>query len=82
MSDHNTRRLIRNFAIEIVIYAALIVAYFLLVLQFLGEWLLELYQSELRLYAFLALGLIVVQAVVLEVITSILINRLGLERLE
>ena len=81
--EHGTRRkLIRNFIIELVVYGALIIVYFLLVLRFLGDWLYELYDSELRLYAFLALALIVIQAVVLEAITSFLITRLGLERLE
>jgi hypothetical protein len=82
MEDRTARRIIRNFVLEMVIYAALVSAYFLLVLRYLGDWLYELYHSELQTYAFLALALIVAQAVVLEAITSFLITRLGLERLE
>lgn len=78
----NSRKLLRNFVIELLIYGTLIVAYFLLVLRYLGDWLLQMYNSELRQYAFVALGLIVAQAVVLEIVTSLLITRLGLERLE
>jgi hypothetical protein len=82
MEDQTSRTIIRNFILEMVIYGALVTIYFLLVLRYLGDWLYELYQSELRLYAFLALALIVAQAVVLEALTSFLITRLGLERLE
>jgi hypothetical protein len=74
--------LIRNFAIEVLIYGVLVVAYFFLVLRLLAEPLMKLFQSNLILYGFVALGLIVVQGAVLEFITSVLLNRLGLERLE
>jgi hypothetical protein len=76
------RILIRNFAIEVVVYAVLVVVYFLLVLRILGDPLEALFSSNLGLYAVVALGLIVVQGVVLEFVTSFLISRLGLERLE
>jgi len=76
------RILLRNFAIELLVYAVLVVAYFFLVLKFLGPWLSELYRSDLRFYAIAALGLIVIQAVFLEWLTSFLMERLHLERLE
>jgi hypothetical protein len=82
LESTEVRTLIRNFAIEVLIYTALIVGYFFLVLRFLGRPLERLYTNNLTLYAFVALALIVVQAAVLELITSFLINRLGLERLE
>ena len=84
MNDNgvNVRALVRNFAFEVFIYSILIVGYFLLVLRFLGEPLNKLYTNNLVMYAFIALALIVVQAVVLEFLTSFLIDRLGLERLE
>ena len=78
----DTRILLRNFAIEILVYGVLVVAYFFVVLRTLGPWLTDLYYSDLRFYAVVALVLIVVQAVFLEWITSFLIERLGLERLE
>lgn len=82
MKQADVRTLIRNFAIEVLIYGVLVLGYFFLVLRYLGEPLEELYTSNLVVYAFVALALIVIQGVVLEFVTSFLINRLGLERLE
>jgi hypothetical protein len=62
--------LLRNFAIELVVYAILVAAYFFLVLRTLGPWLTDLYDNNLRVYAVAALVLIVVQAVILEAVTS------------
>ena len=80
--NHRTKLLIRNFTIELLVYAVLVVAYFFIVLSSLGPWLTELYNSNLQLYAVVALVLIVVQAVFLEWVTSFLIDKLGLERFE
>ena len=80
--ERDVRKLIRNFAIELVVYGTLVVIYFLVVLQTIGDWLFELYENNLTVYAIVALVLIVVQAVVLEWVTTFLIERLGLERLE
>jgi hypothetical protein len=71
--------LIRNFIMEVVIYAALVIAYFFLVLRFLAEPLKELFSSNLVVYAFASLGLIVVQGAVLEFVTSFLLRRLGVD---
>ena len=82
MKNPEMRGLIRNFAIEVVIYGALVVVYFFLVLRFLAEPLANLFESNLVIYAFVALGLIVAQGALLEIVTSFLLTRLGLERLE
>ena len=82
MKQAEVRTLIRNFAIEVLIYGVLVLGYFFLVLRYLGQPLEGLYTSNLVVYAFVALALIVIQGVVLEFVTSFLINRLGLERLE
>ncbi len=74
--------MIRNFAIEIILYGILIAIYFFLVLRSLSPWLTTLYDENLSLYAVVALVLIVAQSVVLEWITGFLVERLGLERLE
>ena len=74
--------LARNIVIEVVLYSLLVVAYVFLVLRLLGEPLKKLFDSNLVLYAFVALALIVVQGAVLETITSFLLDRLRLERLE
>lgn len=78
----NPRSLLRNFILEMILYGILVVAYFLVVLRFLGEPLTELYDSNLRLYAVAALALIVAQGVVLEWVTSFLVDIMGLERME
>ena len=76
------RTLVLNFAIEVLIYGVLVLGYFFLVLRLLGEPLLLLYKNNLVLYAFAALALIVVQGAVLEIITSFMMGRLGLDRLD
>ena len=75
------RELIRNFLIEMVVYGLLLVAYFFLALRFLAAPLSRLFDSNLIVYAFLGLILIVVQAVFLEFVTSLLFDFLGLHRL-
>jgi hypothetical protein len=74
--------LIRNFAIELFLYGFLVVLYFVVVLRWLGEPLSQLFHERPVLYSAAALLLIVVQGVALEAITSFLVERLGLERLE
>lgn len=82
MKNPVVRKMIGNFLIELVIYAALVVAYFFVVLRLLGEPLNDLFSSNLTLYAFLALALIVAQAVLLEAVTSFIMGLLGLDQLE
>ena len=82
MEPRETRKLIRNFLIEIFVYGLLLLAYFLIVLRSLSDWLINLYNNNLTIYAVVALVLIVVQGVALELATTFLIDRLGLERLE
>jgi hypothetical protein len=81
MNDQS-KRLLRNFIIELAVYGVLVTVYFLIVLRTIGDWLKSLYDNQLALYAFVGLGLIVIQGVFLEVVTTFLIERLGLERLE
>ncbi len=82
VKDPKLRRLIGNFAIEILIYAALVVGYFLLVLRLLGEPLEGLFSRNLILYAIVGLLLIIAQAVLLETITSLIMRWLGLDQLQ
>ena len=65
---------LRAFAIELVIYALLVVAYFFLVLHFLGEWLYQLETQHRYTYASVAILLIIGQAVVLETVTTFLLR--------
>ncbi|MFN2241272.1 MAG: hypothetical protein ACK2U2_03225 [Anaerolineae bacterium] len=82
MKNPAIRKMIVSFAIELVIYAVLVIGYFLVVLRLLGEPLNVLYNNNLVLYAFLALVLIVIQAVVLEAVTSFIMHLLGLDKLD
>lgn len=81
MQKSNIRVLIRNLIIELILYGILLVIYFFAVLQFLGNFLTDLFNNQLVVYAFLGLGLIVVQAVLLETVTSFLLRLLRLDRL-
>jgi hypothetical protein len=64
------RRTLRAFALELVIYGALVTGYFFAVLHFLGGWLVQLETHHIRLYAIVAILLILGQAVVLEAVTT------------
>jgi hypothetical protein len=81
-NEHLARNLLRNFVIEVAIYGVLVVAYFIVVLRLLGEPLVQLFHSNLVAYAFIGLGLIVVQGILLDLLTSFLLDQLELERLE
>lgn len=74
MKTDKSASFIRGFVLELVIYSMVIIAYFFLVLRYLKDWLGQLYDSNLMFYAFVSLGLIVVQVAFLEVISSFLLN--------
>ena len=82
MNEQRIWMLVRNFVIELIVYSILVVAYFVVALRMLGEWLARLFHSSLVTYALISLGLIVAQGVLLDVITSFLLDRLNLSRLE
>ncbi len=65
---------LKPFLLECAIYTVLVVAYFLLVLHYLGGWLKDLFDHQRWTYAFVALGLMLGQAVVLEMVTSLLLR--------
>ena len=67
---------LRAFLIELAVYAALVVAYFFLVLHFLGTWLHQLETNHRYTYAGVAILLIIGQAVLLESITTFLLRML------
>jgi hypothetical protein len=74
------KRTLLGFAIELVIYAALIAIYFFLVLRFLGDWLRSLFLENRDLYAAAAILLMIGQAVALELVTNILATFLRLRK--
>jgi hypothetical protein len=76
------KRMLRNFAIEIVIYGALVILYYFLALRLLSSPLEYLFREYLPAYAIDSLILITAQGVLLESLTSFLLKRLGLQRVE
>ena len=81
MEKANLRILIRNLIIELIIYCILLISYFFAVLRFLGDFLVNLFHMQSYLYAFLGLGIIIIQAVLLEMVSSYLVRLLRLDRL-
>jgi hypothetical protein len=75
-----SKRTLLGFAIELVIYAALIAIYFFLVLRFLGDWLRSLFLEHRDVYAAVAIFLMIGQAVALELVTNILATFLRLRK--
>jgi hypothetical protein len=70
----------KSTSIELFVYAALVFAYFMLVLKFLGGWLDRLFVEDRKLYAGIALGLIIAQGVGLEWLTTTLIRLIRTRR--
>jgi hypothetical protein len=68
----DTRRTLLSFLAEMVVYGVLVIAYFFLVLHFLGDWLAHLDKHSVKLYAFLCIALVIGQAVILEWVTTFL----------
>jgi len=66
--------LFRNLLIEIIIYSILIFAYYLLVLRWLDDWLMMVFETNLVYYAIAGLGMILIQAVLLDFVTSYLMK--------
>jgi hypothetical protein len=67
------RNVLKAFSIELPLYAILVVAYVLFVLHFLGHWLFDLFTQERKLYAWVALILIIGQGYFLEILASALL---------
>ncbi|MBV8140826.1 MAG: hypothetical protein JO279_06035 [Verrucomicrobia bacterium] len=60
--------------IEVLIYAALVLVYLILVLHFLVGWLTQLSTKDPTVYAFVAILLMIAQAVGLERLASSLVQ--------
>ena len=67
-------RTLRAFLIELAIYSVLVVAYFFLVLHFLGEWLHGLEHGHRYGYAGVTILLMIGQAVFLQNVTTYLLR--------
>jgi hypothetical protein len=69
-----TKRIIFHLVIEVLIYVALVTVYLALVIHFLVGWLKELSAKEPGVYAFVAILLMIAQAVGLERLGSSLVH--------
>jgi hypothetical protein len=67
---------LRAFLVELAVYAVFVTAYFFLVLHYLSGWLQDLHLHHVKLYALIAIVVIVGQAVVLETVTTWLMRLL------
>jgi hypothetical protein len=65
---------LRAFLIELALYAVLVTGYFFLVLHYLSGWLQELHLHHVKVYALVAIVLIIGQAVLLESVTTWLLR--------
>ncbi|MEE3227725.1 MAG: hypothetical protein VX237_01325 [Chloroflexota bacterium] len=74
----NSKTIIRNLALELLVYGILVTAYALIALRWVAQPLNQLFHDNLVIYAFAGLFLIVAQGALLERITSFLLVRLGL----
>ncbi len=61
---------LRAFLIELAVYSALVIGYFFAVLHFLADWLNNLEKTHIQIYAVVAIGLIIGQAILLERLTT------------
>lgn len=80
MKKMEPRKLFRNLVVEILIYSVLIFGYYMMVLRYLGDWIASIFHSNLYIYAFAGLGLIFVQAVLLDLLTSFLMKFIKLDQ--
>ena len=82
MEKKDRLRAVRNLIVELVVYGTLVTFYALGVLRFLADPLANLYYDNLTVYAWVALFSVVGQGMILEMVTSFLIDRLRLVRFD
>ncbi|MBT3239988.1 MAG: hypothetical protein HON98_04180 [Chloroflexi bacterium] len=70
--------MLRNYLIETIIYGGVAYFYYKFGLQLLTNFTAELFDSDLKLFAVFSVGVILVQALILEAIISLIVNSLGL----
>lgn len=72
------KRQLLSFGREMAVYAVLVGAYLYLVLHYLGHWLYQLFLGERKTYAVVALLAVVIQGLLLERLTAVLLHLLKL----
>ncbi len=68
------RNWLTSFLIEALVYALLVVGYYLLVLHLMADWLFHLFKTSITKYTALALVLIIAQGVLLEFATRFILG--------
>ena len=72
--NSETAKTFQAIALELVVYALLVTGYFFFVLHYLANWLQGLHLHHVKLYALVAIALIIGQAVALESLTTWLLR--------
>ena len=72
------RGMLQNYLIETIIYGGVVFLYYKFVLQLLTKPLFDLFNQNLNLYAVITIVLILLQALILEIFISLIVNGLGL----
>jgi hypothetical protein len=67
-------RTLRAFLLELGVYALLVTGYFFFVLHYLSAWLQDMHLHHVKIYALVAIALIIGQAVLLETVTTWLLR--------
>jgi len=62
------------------LYSLLLVGYYFVVLRWLQDWIQDIYLQNLTLYAFVGLGLILIQGAFLDLVTSLLLKYIKLDQ--
>ncbi len=68
------RNWLTSFIIEVIVYAVLVVGYYLLVLHLMGDWLSHFFKTNIAKYTAISLVLIIAQGVMLEWITRLILG--------
>jgi hypothetical protein len=76
--DPSLKPMMRSLGLELVVYAPLVTIYFLLVITFAKDLLLQIYYEMPVIYSIVTLLVIVAQGVLLEALTSWLLRKIGL----
>jgi|GEM_PF-1335549 hypothetical protein len=76
------KKLLQTFLLQTVIYGISVWIYYFVVLQHLGDWLNQLFHSNLVLYAVLSLVFVILQSIFLDTIIKFLLRHLRFERVE
>ena len=75
------RRILRAFIVETAIYSALVSGYALIALHYCGQWMKDLYDHHLYWYAVVALGIMIGQGLMLELVTTFIFRLLRRKKL-